>query len=457
MIVFELPGDVTMVILSSWVDLQTLAKFDSALCAAELRTRFLGLIADESFVADKMCRFPHNHQLEWLTQRSMKVRNWVLNTDAAKPCFPDSLKSTAGQHVRSILLRNQSPLGLAKVFSTLAVACSGLQRLKMENCLCGETVNTLSASAQQSLQQLILLECHDGCWTSYTQLPNLLKLHIKELCGADVIQSVTSLLTASPNLIDLRLSSFSKAPINAMSLLVLSNHAAKLEVLELDMVHQLFTAADVVSLAERCGNLRTLSLVCGRGVTEVAVEAFALHCSRLEALHLLGPLDSTALSAVAMHSGSTLRYLSLTIGQYEPAGLNLVADHCRLLEELQLQYCRFPTDDPFVRLVSSLLCLREFLLVECCNITDKVLIAIATHLPNLTNLGLYRCGNDYTETGALALVTALTKLRRFCLDTCDTTVFTPALRKRWQEASPGLHFSEVAQVPTRYFQRMSWY
>jgi hypothetical protein len=305
MIVFELPGDVTTVILSSWVDLQTLAKFDSALCAAEPRTRFLGLIADESFVADKMCRFPHNHQLEWLTQRSMKVRNWVLNTDAAKPCFPDSLKSTAGQHVRSILLRNQSPLGLAKVFSTFAVACSGLQRLKMENCLCGETVNTLSASAQQSLQQLILLECHDGCWTSYTQLPNLLKLHIKELCGANVIQSVTSLLTASPNLIDLRLSSFSKAPINAMSLLVLSNHAAKLEVLELDMVHQLFTAADVVSLAERCGNLRTLSLVCGRGVTEVAVEAFALHCSRLEALHLLGPLDSTALSAVAMHSGST--------------------------------------------------------------------------------------------------------------------------------------------------------
>jgi hypothetical protein len=456
MMVFELPGDVIMVILSSWIDMKTLAKSDSALCTSELRTRFLGLIGNESFVADTMCTDPCVQQLQWLTQRRIKVRNWIVNRDAADPRFPDALKFTAGPHVCSLQLQNQSPLGLAKVFLTLAAACSSLQMLKMENCRCGEAT-MIGSSAQQSLQQLIILNCEGCCWASYAPLPCLQKLHVKLLCETDAIPSITSLLSAAPNLTDLRLSSFFESPIDDVSLLLLSNHAAKLRILELDIPRQEFTTAAVVSLAERCRNLEYLSLLCGEGVNDVAVEAFVLHCTRLEGLRLTGFLNSATLSAVARHGCSGMRYLSLESVQRDPSSINLIAVHCHLLEELQLHYCRFDTGDPFVRLVSLLPCLRELLLVECCVVTDDVLIAIATHLPKLDTLGLYCCGNEYTETGALALITALTKLRRFCIDTCDTAVFTPALRKRWQEASPGLQFSDVPQVPTRYFERMSWY
>jgi hypothetical protein len=203
MIVFELPGDVIMVILSSWIDMKTLAKSDSALCTSELRTRFLELIGNESFVADTMCTDPCVQQLQWLTQRRIKVRNWIVNRDAADPCFPDSLKFTAGPHVCSLQLRNQSPPGLAKVFLTLAAACSSLQMLKMENCRCGEAT-MLGSSAQQSLQQLIILNCEGCCWASYAPLPCLEKLHVKLLCETVVIPSITSLLTAAPNLTDRR-------------------------------------------------------------------------------------------------------------------------------------------------------------------------------------------------------------------------------------------------------------
>jgi hypothetical protein len=456
MIVFELPGDVIMVILSSWIDMQALAKSDSALCTSELRTRFLGLIGNESFVADTMCAVPCVQQLEWLTRRRIKVRNWIVNRDAADPCFPDSLKFTAGPHVCSLQLRNQSPPGLGKVFLTLA-ACSSIQMLKMENCRCGEATTMLDSSAQQSLQQLIILNCEGCCWAAYAPLPCLQKLHVKLLCETVVIPSITSLLTAAPNLTDLRLSSFFDSLIDDVSLLLLSNHAARLKILELDIPRQAFTTAAVVSLAERCRNLEYLSLLCGEGVNDVAVEAFVRHCTRLEGLRLTGFLNSATLSAVAMHGFSRMRYLSLETVQRDPSSINLIAVHCHLLEELQLHYCRFDTGDPFVRLVSLLPCLRELLLVECCVVTDEVLIAIATHLPNLATLGLRYCGCRYTEAGALALVSSLTKLQRFCIDADDAFVFSPALRKRWQEASPGLHFSEVAQVPTRYFQRMSWY
>jgi hypothetical protein len=106
--------------------------------------------------------------------------------------------------------------------------------------------------------------------------------------------------------------------------------------------------------------------------------------------------------------------------------------------------------------VSSLSHLRELLLLDSSGITDEALIAIATHLPKLHQLCLFNCGRGYTKAGALALITSLTQLQRFCTETRETSVFTPALLKRWQEASPGLQLNDNYYVSTRYLARMRW-
>jgi hypothetical protein len=160
-----------------------------------------------------------------------------------------------------------------------------------------------------------------------------------------------------------------------------------------------------------------------------------------------------------MRCSSQLRFLALHIAERELTYLYILIEYCRLLEELQLRYFQVLDDGLLVRLVSSLPHLRELMLMNCC-VRDKVLIAIAMYLPNLTTLGLIRSCETYcTKVGAQALVTSLTQLQRFCIGADETYLFTPALRQHWQEALPGLKINGNLHAVTRYFQRlhMRWY
>jgi hypothetical protein len=52
MLLFGLPDDVIAAILSSWVNVKTLTRLESALCTSKSRAQFLRLVRDESFVAE---------------------------------------------------------------------------------------------------------------------------------------------------------------------------------------------------------------------------------------------------------------------------------------------------------------------------------------------------------------------------------------------------------------------
>jgi hypothetical protein len=450
MIVFELPGEIITAVLSSWIEIGALSKLDYSLCASKLRTQFLGLIRHESFIADTMCTsssLPEEEYIQhfkWLVKRQVKVRNWIVNAEVAKLCSQANVRHVAGPHVRSLVLRDLNAEETMQVFSNLGVVCSGIQTLRMERCEHWETLNTIGSAVQQSLHEVVVAYCESRGCESFPQFPNLRKLRASYLGGANVAaHSMTRLLTATPGLTDLRLNSLLWCPISDESLEVLSNHASGLELLELDIQPQRFAPAAVVSLAERCSNLKTLVVRCGNEIEDAAVEAFAVHCPRLEGLQMWGRFSDASLSAVATHCGPRLRYLSLDMMYCDPDGLTAIAEHCQHLEELQLSNCRFTADDLLVQLVSSLPHLRELLLVDSIVASDKVLNAIATHLPNLQHVGLLGCGGRHTEAGVVALVTSLTQLQRLCINT----------DMRWPKVPSGLEIYEDA-VPTRYFERL---
>jgi hypothetical protein len=459
MFVFELPADITTAILSRWIDLQALAWLDSALCAAKSRKQFKQLVGGESFVADTLCtcslmsRKHYVQHLAWLVNRLIKVRNWVVNWEIEQGCSDHLLRCSAGPHVRTLQLRKLTQLGMSRVFDMFIAACSGLRELRIEHCSHFETICALRIPVQQSLQVLVVESCTGGHWESPVKFPNLRKLCVRFLDGI-VMQPVTTLLNAAPNLTDLRLSSAVRCPFSDANLQILSNHAANLKILELDIQRQEFTSTAVVSLAESSSNLKMLALACGNGVNDAAVEAFAIHCTQLEGLQMWGKMSAASFSTVVAHRGSSLRYLAVAMTGFDPVGLVSIAEHCRLLEELQLCNCRSIEDegDPLVRLVSSLPHLRELQLVNSRAVSDEVLIAIATHLPNLQHLGLSGC-DGYTTAGALALMTSLTHLQRFCYATDRFGVFTPPLLALWQEMAPGLKIYDHA-LSTHYFERM---
>jgi hypothetical protein len=211
--------------------------------------------------------------------------------------------------------------------------------------------------------------------------------NLRHLYGAEVLQSVTSLLRAAPNVTVLPLSSFVQCLVNDQILqIILSNHAAGLEIFELsiqlDDRSYAFTSAAVVTLAERCSNLKTLDLTCGDAVDATAIEAFALHCGQLEGLQLWKEFTAASLAVVAAQCGSRLRYLALDITDCQPTGLLAIAKHCRTLTELHLCNCGGRVAYALVTLISSLPLLSERILNDYNRITDDVLVSIATHQTN---------------------------------------------------------------------------
>jgi hypothetical protein len=463
MTVFELPSDIITALLSLWIDVEALAKVDSALCASKLRAQFLRLVESDHFVADPTCTSnimsaaAYVQQLEWLRKRQVRVRNWIVDRDVAKLCSSQLIERIAGQHTRSIHLRSLTPKEVARISSAFSVTCSGLQKLRIERYQHWEPQSALRAAVQLSLQELIITGCVvSSRWESFPPLPNLRRLHVRHLYGTHVIEPVASLLIAAPNVTDFRLHSAVLCPVSDASLQILSNNVPQLEILELNIQRQEFTHTAVISLARRCSNLKMLDLMCGVGVNDAAVEAFALHCSRLEGLQLRGVFTAAALSGVALHCGPRLRFLTLDMEQCNPIGLKSLAEHCRLLEELQLYNCGIRTRKPIIQLVSSLPHLRELLLDGSSVVTDKVLTAIATHLPELATLAICDDRGRHTEAGALALVTSLAQLRRFCIISNHISVCTPAWLNRCREVTPGLVICEQYPASTRYFEQLGW-
>jgi hypothetical protein len=110
MFVFELPDDIVAAILSSWVNTRALTKLDTALCTSAARLQLLTLIRKASLVAVEMSTLKtlsvekHIHQFEWLMERQMKVRGWVVNKDVVSLRPPLLVKCLAEPHVRSVQL-----------------------------------------------------------------------------------------------------------------------------------------------------------------------------------------------------------------------------------------------------------------------------------------------------------------------------------------------------------------
>jgi hypothetical protein len=373
MTLFGLPDEVIVVILSSWVNVKTLTRLESALCATKSRAQFLSLVGDESFVAETVFMgvwVPsegYSQQLKWLMKRHVRVRNWIIDEHVAMLCAQLTVSGIVGQHVRSLQLCSLTAPDIPEVYPALSVACSSLRKLVIEKCNEWETFCTLGAEAQLALQELVVEDSQSIGWKAYPRFPNLRKLHLRHLYGAEVLQSVKSLLRASPNVTDLRLSSFVQCLVNDEILqIILPNHAAGLEIFELsiqlDDRSYAFTSTAVVALAERCSYLKTLDLTCGEAVDATAVEAFALHCGQLEGLQLWNEFTAASLAVVAAQCGSRLRYLALDMTDCQPTGLLAIAKHCRLLEELHLCNCGGPVAYALVALISSLPLLRELIM-----------------------------------------------------------------------------------------------
>jgi hypothetical protein len=433
-------------VMSQWIGVRDLVKLDTALHNRLDRSQYLKFVRSNALVLSTTlfpakCTATVVQYFEWMQRRGMKAREWVISHDLETSLALDFAVHTGGPHVRRLCLSDMKEETAGLLCSVFAM-CQCITTVSIEKTEYWTGLGVMRGEAQRSLRELSIVDCGTKSTRllSRNRFPNLQKLH---LVGTYTASTVNSLLQAASNLTDARLKS---AQIDDTGLQILAGNAQSLKTLILSYCAAI-TDIGFRSLAPACTGVTALSVVGCKQLSNVAIGVFVAHCRSLESLKLRErSLDG--LSAIAVRCGASLRNLSLGDLQLlaNNGGLvTAVAQHCRHLQELELIKCAGITEAVISRLAVALPHLKELSLPSA-EVSDAVLILIATRIPKLTFLNLYGC-KGFTEGGALLLVRLLKHLLRFCIEPMHC-VFTRMVLGMWMDKLPGLEICYASQSPT---------
>jgi hypothetical protein len=439
---FDVASEIAIAILRDWIDVDTLARLDSAVCEHGAREQLLAMTSDSHFVhrnADLVTNKPCIKAIEWLAKRQVRVANWNINSGLSPSFIADLVSGTGGSHVDSLSLFGLHEGTAAVVVTLTSLKCLKISRMCISECKHWMCLSAMTGAAQNSLRNFEVKTCRTPHTIDFSRnnFPNLQSLTFGGMNDEPSSNSIAGLIAVSPNLVQFCLK-FGGARDTVLH--ALSNHAKRLRVLSMRHVVG-FTDAALCSLARSCTSLQSLHFASYDVISENVLQTFAVNCRHLRAVAVRSPSTGRAVRSLVTHRGAALRYLSLEYVQFEDnSALLAIAQHCKNLLQLELLTC---TDSELeaqdlTQLLSSLPRLKE-LVIECCDaVTDAVLSAIAKHLPKLEYLNLYD-STGYTSVGALALARSLAAITEFSVSpSCMETIFTSEVLSLWKQIAPQL-------------------
>jgi hypothetical protein len=446
----RVPRSVLYSILRDGIDVMSLGRLDSAMCSHAERPQFLNFMRSNAMSLQSTALTVGSAEIAvrflwWIISREMKTNRWYFLHDFSPYMVTELTQRTGGQHVRTLAFVNVNE-ETAGIFCAVFAVCQNISNIHWKDTKHWTGLGLLQGDGEQALQELVVI----GCGTQgvlrleHSNFANLCKLH---LWGGYTAATVNSLLQVSPNLVELRIK---QARLDDTGLGILATGAGHLKTVMLRRCSAV-TNAGAVLLARYCGALKTLSVLSCVQLTSSAVKAFATLCTALVRLKLCRTHQSE-LPTFARRCGATLTYLRL---QY-PArdGLLAIAENCFNLQELELWSCKNVATYCLVEVVSTLFFLRELVISHCSTVTDEVLAGIATHLPELEGLNLYK-SSGYTVEGAIVLIRSLNFLVWLAVE-AKNSIFTRVVLYMWTDKLPGLRVFDENRGTSNFEELSEW-
>eukprot|EP00928_Gymnodinium_smaydae_P030444 TRINITY_DN22646_c0_g3_i1.p1 TRINITY_DN22646_c0_g3~~TRINITY_DN22646_c0_g3_i1.p1 ORF type:complete len:755 (+),score=90.07 TRINITY_DN22646_c0_g3_i1:232-2265(+) len=304
-----------------------------------------------------------------------------------------SLNVTDKDHTLSVKSRTV-------IFQHMARYCRSLRELSLVNfgtvshASDAEALKELAASSC-SLRELSL-DCENYAHADVV-LKNLLQVvqisqHLRLLdlqdCMSD--ESLGALLRHCPSLRQLRLR---HAAVTDPGMKSIVENCPNLS--ELELRYGTVTDVGIEVVAQGCRQLQTFSLNC-ECVTESGIKALGRHCRNLTDISIFSAnqYSDVSVQCVAQHCPSLrsmlLKGTSILFGD---KGLEGVAQHCRYLQKLGLRSQRV-TDHGLQIIAEACCALEELDVDQCGELTDIGFQAVAKCCPNLRVL---KCGQGHQE------------------------------------------------------------
>lgn len=185
-------------------------------------------------------------------------------------------------------------------------------------------------------------------------------------------------------------------------MIALGNGLPSLQVLDVSGCRKL-TDTGLIVIAQSCSNLRGLHLCGCKLVTDELLLALSRNCPRLEELGLSGCHNVT------------------------DSGLSTLVNGCRRLRFLDLSKCSMIGDEGVSQIArSSSSSLRTLKLMDCLNVSEQSIYALANSCESLETLVLGGCRNVSEESVKAIVAASSSSIKNlrvdWCLDVGDSAV-----------------------------------
>lgn len=450
----DLPSDVILDILSKWLRIRSVSRFDSALCSRDARSTLLEIFASNPFATKESVNIRRIESMKWLCLRKIRLVN--IELDFYFPGLSEYLRFSA-QTIRKIECSDHQNI------DTIAIYCRELTSLNVNNTPAVENLNAL-LHLNPNLQTLCI-EYLDGFESDfYIQQQNLSQLKSLGLQSSSFDDAkLINLIEGASSLQQLDLSLCDDlTDTGGMAVL---NNCPQLRCLKASSMQ--LSDVVLVKLGLSCPHIMHLNLEGNSTLTDASVLSIAKNLKFLRSLNMSDCTAATDESVhyLAQYSAPTLRILCLVgMAQMRVSVLQELLQKCTQLVELSVE-CDI--SKYAAEIVPHMGNLQQF--VTYVLISDDTLCLIATHCTQMKRLSIMSAytssegdvtnvpvmyGIDkkaewrdrlYTSKGFIALMNGLTHLELLGVrkeELTDIGLLNEFAQTMWRRLRPKLVFTD---------------
>lgn len=397
---YFVPSVQLSMIFSDYLSLDDISRLDIAICNEIRRPQFLEIIGSVSCIWLESTVF-NSYSISWLNKRSIKIRQLKISFYKKN---------------------NQVDTWVTHITTYIGQSGNYLQWLSIED----ENITDMSMvkilKGCPNLHSVELSLCKKITDASIVQLaigfPNLQSLRLSGLLNV-TDASIIMIGKRCPYLrkIDLSYYTSDDHSITDESLINIAVCCPCLQSVTLFSCNKI-TDKSIIKIGEKCRGLQILNLNNCKYVKSVGISRIAEECPDLQELRLeFCNISDESIMKVA-EKCSQLRILSLNRNMHTTdVSIAKIAASCPDLQELDLSNCYKISDMSIVRIARGCPNIQK-LKLPYCNITDLSISIIAENCPKLLHLDLSEC-NQITDAGVIRLAEGCYDLRYFNCNKID--------------------------------------
>jgi hypothetical protein len=447
----NLPSNIVVDILATWLGVHDVAGVDSAFCAEQLRPSWLELIGvNELTMSDHGCNWLSEDDIagffRWCVSRNVKVNEVAIDGDVRSPSTELFFESVGPK------LQNFSFCGADALDTPLEVAgkyCVHLQRAELGYCSPLNGIPKFLLYTSSTLIELYLRRCQVAIplGAVVPPFPSLRVMAIDE--ALDSI-SAQALINACLDLRDVR---FSLVDYVYLLLVAIAERHTRLEALCISEC----TGLTELVLMDTFSSLPMLTTVefyyTGNAPTDNSLVTLSTYCIALTAICLEACEAVTDAGIAALTRNSACKLTHVTISDCPLVTLSSVQElvsKCTALVDLSVGYFENVMDDRTGAATCTLATLLaktpvslQALSVSAMNENAQAYAAMSTRCSALNYLCLFEMSPTFDKRIVTEIVRAAPKLRLLCVS-LDELSITDADCAHWMRLRPGLEISEDA-------------